>query len=328
MKMNLKLTVILLAITTLGCGLRINQNFNYDKQITPTEIAEDIEDLKKSLVKYHFDINWEGKQSSIWKSLDSILLINNSITIDSFENLLSLIINKIDDGHSKVKHQDSIKFTNSNQFGFQSISDSMAYLRIGNFMDTKMMLQALNKFKLNYNNNPKNKIIIDIRSNLGGNIQNVNRALTYFLPSNSKLYEKVEMKEFNFLVSKLASIALSAKQNLKLFKYTGKKKINGNPQIYLWIDESIASGSMLLSYHLQNHGAIIIGETPQGVFNTFGNQYGHRLKNSNIIYTLSSIRVYLTEESVTRMEDMLTPNYIPSKKWSLSDLVNYINTLE
>ena len=323
--MKIRLLVFLTLITLFGCSIKVNQNFNYQKLITPEQVESDIEDLKRNLEKKHYDINWEGKKSVIYDSLNNILKMSEPISINTFETKLSSIINKIDDGHSRVIHQDSIKSFKRNQFGYQSISDSIGYLRIGNFLDSENLNTALEKFVLSYRNDSKNIIIIDIRSNPGGNIRNVRKTLSYFLPSKTKLYEKIEVRPGSTLTW-LSSKLLFAKANLKFFKYTDAKKIDDNPQIILWINDSIASGSMLLSYHLQNNGAMVIGKPPKGVFSTFGNSYGYKLKYSKIIYTLASARVNLTETNVVRKEDMLEPDYIPENFLKLSDLVNHLKS--
>lgn len=322
--MKFKIILIFILISLYSCTIKINQNFNYKKHLAPEQVASDIKDLKRILEKEHYDINWDGKKFSIFSSLDSISKINEPISIDSFEKKLSSIINIIDDGHSKVIHQDSTRRLKRNQFGFQSISDSVAYLRIGNFINTESLIRTLENFRLSFNKDPKEILILDIRSNRGGSSRNVHRTLTYFLPTKTKLYEKIDFRPtsaINWIPRKI----ISAKENLKLFKYTGKKKVDQNFKIFLWINDSIASGSMLLSYHLKKNGALVIGEVPKGIFSTFGNSYGYQLKNSKIIYTLASARVYVTEKKVERMEDMLIPDYIPYSTWDLPDIVNYIN---
>lgn len=310
-------------MSILNCSLSINRNFNYQELITPAEIQSDINKLKKTIEKKHFDINWEGKKTLLFNQLDKIKQIDQTITLDSFENRISSIVNNIDDGHSRVIHQDSLDKMNRNSFVAIQISDSITYLRIGNFIKTNELKNTLALFRNIYAKNSSPNIIIDIRDNFGGEIQNVNRVLSHFIPSKTKLYEKVEVKSTSIL-SALSNKLLSAKQNIKHFKYTSKKRINGEPKLYLWINEHIASGSMLLSYHLQKNGATVIGQRPRGLFNTFGNSYGYRLPHSKILYTLATIRVYLKKEKTMRMEDMITPNYIPNSNWEIRDITSFI----
>ena len=325
--MKIKLLINLSLITLFGCSIKYNQNFNYQKLVTPEQIASDIKDLKTNLEKKHYDINWEGKKSSIFDSLNNILKVSVPISIDSFETRLSSIINKIDDGHSRVLHQDSIKRLKGIQFGYLSISGTIGYLRIGNFLNTDSLNRTLEKFLSSYTKEPKDIIILDIRSNPGGNINNVSRTLSYFLPSKTKIFEKIETKPTS-AITRLTYKLTSPINNLKIRKYSTIKNINGSPKIVLWINDSIASGSMLLSYHLQNNGATVIGMAPKGVFNTFGNSYTYKLKQSKIIYTLANARVFITKAKVVRMDDMLIPDFIPESSWKLPDLVKHISNKE
>ena len=325
----MKKTLITLIVLSslIGCGVRVNQNFNYENTITPVQIKLDIDELKKNLYKNHFDIDWQGEKSSIFNDLDLIKNTQSPITIGSFESQLTRIINNIDDGHSRIIHQDSININHRNQFGYQSITDSIKYIRIGNFINTKYLVESLDKLEKELLISNSKVLIIDIRSNPGGNIQNVNRALSYFLPSNTRIYENVEVKntsKLTYLNSKL----LSFKHSLKPFKYTGKKKINKNLKIYLWVDQSIASGSMLFTFHLQNNGAFVIGKPPKGIFNTFGNQHGYRLKHSKIIFTLATAKVNITNKETKKINDILKPNYIPESDWNISNLVEFISENE
>ena len=84
MKMKFKIASILVIVFLSGCSFRINQNFNYKKLITPEQIASDIKDLKKNLETKHYDIDWEGKKSAIFNTLDSIKMRNKSIPIGTF----------------------------------------------------------------------------------------------------------------------------------------------------------------------------------------------------------------------------------------------------
>lgn len=319
---------IIISLSVASCSIKINQNFDYQKLLNPEQIESDIEDLKKNLIRKHYNIDWEGEKSNIFKALDNIKTTDTNLTIDSFENQIKIIIDNIDDGHSRIIHQDSIKTKHVNQFGYQTISDSIKYLRIGNFLDTKNLIKTLNKLKLDFQNNESEILIIDIRSNSGGSIPNVNHALSYFVPSNTKIYENVDIKNTSKFTSFLSSKLNSWKENLNIYKYTIKKKLNKDPIIYLWVNDRIASASLLFTYHLQNNGVFIIGKPPKGIFNTFGNQYGHQLKYSKIIYTLATAKVNISNEQPKKINDMLKPNYIPESDWRISDLLNFITNHE
>ena len=318
---NILLFILLCCI--ISCTLRINQNFDYNKIITPSEIQLDIEDLKSNLINKHVNIDWEGKREKIFTELDSIKHIKSPIAVDSFERRLLPIINSIDDGHSRLIHQDSIKKgAKINSFSTIQIEDSIFYLKILHFMDSKNLDTVLKKLT-NRKYNSHDKIIIDIRYNPGGDIRNVLKVLSCFLPVKTKIFETIvgnRSTKYKTLMDKIKS----SKYINPIKKYTGKKLINGSPQIYVWINEYIASGSMLLSYHLQNNGAIIIGQAPKGVLNTFGNAYGYQLSKSKIIYTLATKRVLLSSDTPTRMEDMLKPDFLPETNWKLDDLVSHI----
>ena len=315
--------MLLSVIFLSGCKALVNQNFEYFKDISPTDVRADIDFLKNSLVKHHYDINWENKKDQIFFDLDQIGNMNSSISLDSFENRIASIINSIDDGHSRVIHQSEFKRQTSN-FGANRIFETTHYLRIPNFIETNELKEVLVNFKTSFEKHPNDRILIDIRSNPGGSIENVKHFLSYFLPSKTELYDRLDMKSSSKF-DKIISYFLKNKYNFKSSKTTSVKKLKGSPEIYLLINNKIASGSMLSSYHLQQNGAYIIGSPPMGVFNTFGNAMGHKLPNSKIVYTIASIRIFLSKQTPSRMEDMLQPNYLPNEEMDINQIIEFIS---
>ncbi len=312
------LTLLLLS----GCKSLINQDFVYHENISPVDVRADIDFLKNTLVKYHYDINWENRKAHIFSDLDQIGNINSSISLDSFENRIAAIINSVDDGHSRIIHQSDIN-RKSNNFGINRISNSVHYLRISNFLETHKLKEVLVNFKSSFEIKPTEKVLIDIRSNPGGSIENVKYFLSYFLPSKTELYDRLDIKSSNKLYN-IISYFEEKKYNIKLAKTTGVKNLNGSPEIYLLINNEIASGSMLSSYHLQQNGAYIIGHPPNGLFNTFGNARGHKLPNSKIVYTTATARIFLSKQTPARMEDMLQSDYLPSEKMDINQIIDFI----
>lgn len=322
MKIEFLLLIIVL-LTMTNCSIRLNPNFNYEELITPKEIKEDINNLKRNLEKRHCDINWEGNKKVIFQKLDEIKEIESLVQLDSFENRISSIINSIDDGHSGIVHQTKYERVKRNPFDVYQISDSIIYLKIGSFIGRSSLKKTLIKFEEIYDEQQHRDIIIDLRNNFGGQIKNVNLLLSYFLPSKTKLYEKVKVRSnkriFDY-TNWMNRLIANAKSN----KYTDNKKLKGQPKIYLWINEQIASGSMLLTYHLKKHGAKVIGKKPKGLFNTFGQPNGYKLPNSKIIYTLAAVRLCITDECPMRNDDMISPDYIPNDELEIDDVIKFI----
>ena len=323
----MRLVSFIIIVLNISCGIRLEQNFDYEERITPEEISQDVEQLRRDLKNKHIDINWEGKQKEIFNDLDELLNIDNPITIDSFEARIDNILENIDDGHSRVIRQDSINAIRPNRFGVFSINDSMIYIRLGNFVDRAELTKSLRVLERMFQNDEHDELIIDLRWNKGGNLLSVRRALSYFIPSKTKLFKQVKCKPsstLGFLASKLRHTI----HNSWFLKKSGKAKISGSPQVYLWINQEIASGSMIFTYHVQNNGGIVIGEPPKGIYNTFGNAYGYRLKNSRIVYMLASCRLYLSEEKPSRAHDMIIPDHVPDKNMDLEGLVKLINRIK
>lgn len=318
----LKLLICLPLLT--GCSIKINETFDYQRFMNPEDIQYDIKQLKNYLESRHFDINWEGKKEEIFTSLDKVATIDSPISIDSFEERLAKIINHIDDGHSRVIHQKKKIQDHQNPFSVSSISDSVLYLRIGNFMEGDLLSDVLEEFSHQYRKKKPKNVIVDIQNNRGGEIGNVVMALSYFLPSKSKIYEKVKFKHSTGLrkyFSKLKEYFSGHKIN----KHTSNRKINGSPRVYVWINDRIASGSMLFSYHMQRNGATIIGQQPKGLFNTFGNATGYKLPKSKIVFTLSRLRLFLSNKVPDRMEDMIRPDFPLEAKSNIHNVLHIIN---
>ena len=310
-----------------GCSVKINSTFDYNRFIQPVDVQDDINQLKNNLESRHFDINWEGKKEEIFASLDEIANIESPISIDSFEVRLGKILNHIDDGHSRVVHQKKGNQVHQNPFSVSSISDSVLYLRIGNFMEGDLLSDVLEEFSFQFRKKRPKNVIVDIQNNRGGEIGNVVMALSCFLPSKTKVYEKAKLKHssgISGLFSKLHEYSL----NLTINNLTSNRKINGSPHVYVWINDRIASGSMLFSYHMQRNGATILGQQPKGLFNTFGNATRYRLPKSKILYTLSRLRLFLSREVPNRMEDMITPDLPMEAKSDINDLLQIINKPE
>lgn len=55
------------------------------------------------------------------------------------------------------------------------------------------------------------------------------------------------------------------------------------------------------------------------------NARGYMLPHSKIVYALAKAKVYVTDGTVLRMDDMITPNFVPDVDWKLIDLITYIN---
>lgn len=326
MKNSIKYFLILLGCLSIleSCSVKINETFDYNRFIHPADVQYDINQLKLNLESKHFDIDWEGKKRVIFSSLDEIANIENPISIDSLERRLGSILNHIDDGHSRVVHQKKLVKTHQNPFGVNIISDSVIYLRIGNFVNYDLLLPTMEEFLILQRQHPRSAIIIDIRNNRGGDIQIVNAVLSYFLPGHTKIFEKVEVRPTTFF-ARIAYIFGGNKLSQSLSRYTSYKKTSGMPRIVVWINQNIASGSMLFSYHMQKNGATIAGKQPKGVYNSFGNAKSYKLPNSKLIYTLSSMRVFLDTEIPSRMEDMLIPDYEVDPKLNLNELLLLLN---
>lgn len=326
MKNSLKQIISLFIFLSVfaACSVKINKAFDYNRFIHAADIQNDINQLKNNLESRHFDINWEGKKEKIFTSLDEIANIDIPITIDSFERRLGNILNYIDDGHSRVIHQKHLVQSHQNPFGVNCISDSVIYLRIGNFVNYDLLLPTLDEFLILQRQHPQSAIIIDIRNNRGGEIQIVNAVLSYFLPGHTKIFEKVEVRPTSFF-TRITDIFGGNKLRQTFSKYTSNKKISGFPKIVVWINQNIASGSMLFSYHMQKNGARIAGKQPKGVYNTFGNAKLYKLPKSKLIYTLSSLRVFLDTQIPTRMEDMLVPDHEVDTKLNLNELLALLN---
>lgn len=318
---------LLLILSLLTACRSTYQNFDYSQTVSPKEIRSDIKALKKKLEKHHVNLNWEGKKDQIFHQLD--LIANSShtkITLDSFENKLKPIIASIDDGHTQIIHQKKYE-ERIESFQTTLAASNIHYLRVPNFMNFNALDQMLMKFEKAYSDNPTDNIIIDLRSNPGGVVDYVKYFLTYFIPSSTEVYEKLEIKNTRF-IEKMAFIPSKLLYKTGHSRKTGEKKLAADPKIYLLIDKNIASGSMLSSYHLQRHGAYVIGEPPSRLFNTFGMAKGHILPNSKLALNIATSRLYLSKEVPSRTDNMLTPDYIPKQKMNLNEVVSFIERLE
>lgn len=322
----MRLFLYIIIFLNISCGIRIERDFDYGEMIYPNEIIQDVEQLKDNLKNKHININWEGRQGEIFNELDQFSSISVPVTIDSFEARLETILENIDDGHSGVIRQDSINGIRSNKFGVISLNQSMIYLRIGNFLDRSELVENLRTFRRIYEKGEYNEVIIDIRWNRGGNMINVKRALSYFLPPKTEIYHQIECKEASRL-SFMPTRLLNVVSKLEFFKRSREARISGSPQIYLWINREIASGSLLFAYHAKQQGSVVIGEPPKGLYNTFGKAVGYKLKNSRIIYTLSTCRLYLSDDVPNRDQDRLIPDYVPEGDLKIEGLVNFINKI-
>lgn len=326
MRFNQISSIVLIGIAMFfsSCTIKLNTNFDYDEVIMPKEIREDVIQLKEKLLKHHYDLNWEGRQMDIVEALDQIAAIDIPITLDSLESLLSSTVNNIDDGHTRVIHQGK-RDIRIETFQATRISTNSIYVRIPNFTEFNELDKAMTKLQEIYNADSGINVIVDLRNNPGGVIDYVNYFLSYFLPSFTPLYDQVDIRKSGGFG--LKNYLLKKKEGLDYFRETGKKKLVGNPKLFVLINEKIASASMLSSYHLKNAGAYIIGKPPKGLFNTFGNSYGHRLSNSKIVFTIATARVLLNKKVPSRMDDMLIPDFVPSQHMDLSQIVRYVEAL-
>ena len=89
---------------------------------------------------------------------------------------------------------------------------------------------------------------------------------------------------------------------------------------YLILDDSIYSGGILASFHLEKDGYFVIGPTPDGMCKSFGNNVSYNLPNSKLYINISTLRLKVDENIDNRDKDKIIPD-MELSDYSMAELL-------
>jgi hypothetical protein len=337
-KVKEKIIFISICISMLSCNSI--KFISLAKTLDKKEVEKDVRYLKSKLLEKHYNLNWENREAEIISRLDSLVIDNSDseLTIERFSENLKEIIQTIDDGHTNVFgfNIDNKRITKNvaQNFSCITVDTSTVLIRVPNFTDEKNLKRNLKTLKLLLGNGDCKRIIVDLRTNKGGDVLNVACFLNKILEDDTSLCLSQKVKAKKGLLGVGKNLTLRLKGLIRSGDFFEKKcqKIKGEniyniSKKYVLIDSGIISGSMLATYHLRKAGYIVVGENPNSLFNTFGNAEFINLPSSNLYVSISTARAIVDQNYKKRDDDKLTCDLV-LKEQSLGGIIKAIKLYE
>lgn len=286
--------------------------------------------IQKEIIKEHYDN--PSQDDIIYKYLDYIYFDEN---VDKRYNLENL------DNYIEDAKEPSLEINRYNTF------DTLVINYKSFDIDREEIISNVNLINDELKSANYDKVIIDLRDNIGGYIQGWNELVSILIDEDINIEENYLVKgkigeenlDYRFENNEDESINLIQKSNInsnKLYKVSqtidSKKEIDYNPEIYILLGRNSYSASIRFANFAQKYNfAKVISDDhiyggDGGASRAAFNRINHVLPNSHFVITFYT--AITTDENGNPNSTVLEPDINIRGTRDYLDLIKRINSLE